>query len=418
MAYGTCGLIEYLRSTGPESWLFGNAKEYIRYVDRDGRVGSYLTPNGRRRLTFDLSSRMTQIDDVVGATTKSHNFAYDASGQLTSFSGFTSASPSESQTFTYDVNGNRLTATLNGVVRSHTYASGTNRLASVTQAGATVMINTFDAAGNTLSDGTRSFVYDARGRLVQSVSAGLTSTYLYNGDGQRVKKSNASQTRVFVYDGAGHMIGEYNEAGSPIQELVWLGDTPVAVIFGSTVGNIWTDHLNTPREITNAANQTLWKWDSLPFGETLPNENPSGLGSFSFNHRFPGQYFDYETGLHQNTNRDYDPINGRYIESDSVGLAAGPNLFVYALNNPVMRSDRLGLDSLSCPVPRPECTPSKILEIQVCLSSARNFYQGTLVNCAVNPKIPFAACATGAVIQQMIEQGRCVLQYPECIGKY
>ena len=39
--------------------------------------------------------------------------------------------------------------------------------------------------------------------------------------------------------------------------------------------------------------------------------------------RYPGQYFDAETGLHQNYFRDYDPRTGRYIEADPIGLVGG-----------------------------------------------------------------------------------------------
>ena len=105
---------------------------------------------------------------------------------------------------------------------------------------------------------------------------------------------------------------------------------------------IWTDHLNTPREITNSANQSLWRWDSLPFGDTPPNENPSGQGTYTFNLRFPGQYYDVETGLYHNGARDYDPASGRYVESDPIGLRGGLNTYAYAGGNPISASDNTG----------------------------------------------------------------------------
>ena len=111
---------------------------------------------------------------------------------------------------------------------------------------------------------------------------------------------------------------------------------------------VWSDHLNTPRELTrvNGSNQhvSIWKWDSLPFGETVPNANPSNLGVMTFNHRFPGQYFDKETGLHQNWNREYDPKIGRYVESDPLGLVGGVNTYLYVGANPILAIDPRGLD--------------------------------------------------------------------------
>ncbi len=78
-----------------------------------------------------------------------------------------------------------------------------------------------------------------------------------------------------------------------------------------------------------------------------PNENPSGQGTFTNNLRFPGQYYDVETGLNQNINRDYDPNTGRYVESDPIGLAGGTfSTYTYVNGNPLSWSDPLGLATL------------------------------------------------------------------------
>jgi RHS repeat-associated protein len=73
-----------------------------------------------------------------------------------------------------------------------------------------------------------------------------------------------------------------------------------------------------------------------------PDENPSGLGTFTCNLRFPGQYFDRETNLHYNYFRDYDPALGRYIESDPVGLKGGNNTYTY-VHDPLSQIDPYGL---------------------------------------------------------------------------
>ena len=84
---------------------------------------------------------------------------------------------------------------------------------------------------------------------------------------------------------------------------------------------VHTDHLNTPRKVAQPTLGTLaWRWDSDPFGTAAPNQNPAGLGTLPYNLRFPGQYYDAETGLNQNWNRDYDPVVGRYVEADPIGL--------------------------------------------------------------------------------------------------
>ena len=213
----------------------------------------------------------------------------------------------------------------------------------------------------TFGDGTMTLTYDAKGKMNNALASGITTSYAINYQGLRVKRANTNETKLFVHDEAEHILGEYDQNGNALQESFWLGDTPVAIsglmpcltgVNGCTeqaTAYIWTDHLNTPRELTrlNASNLhvSIWKWDSLPFGETSPNANPSNLGLMTFNHRLPGQYKDSETGLHQNWNRDYDPVLGRYVTRDPVGLIAGPNTYLYANGVPVSKVDREGLDA-------------------------------------------------------------------------
>ncbi len=66
-------------------------------------------------------------------------------------------------------------------------------------------------------------------------------------------------------------------------------------------------------------------------------------GSFTYNLRFPGQYYDRETKLTYNYFRDYDPKLGRYIESDPIGMAGGTNTYAYVGGNPVNYTDPRGL---------------------------------------------------------------------------
>ncbi len=114
---------------------------------------------------------------------------------------------------------------------------------------------------------------------------------------------------------------------------------------------IYADHLNTPRVITDATNKIVWRWDSGPFGADAANEDPDGDGQkFRYNLRFPGQYYDRETGLHYNYFRDYDPSTGRYVEADPIGLEGGLNLYGYANQNPLSFTDPLGLTPYNDPM--------------------------------------------------------------------
>lgn len=107
---------------------------------------------------------------------------------------------------------------------------------------------------------------------------------------------------------------------------------------------LYADHLNTPRVATDSSNKVVWRWDSDAFGTSAANEDPDEDGvKFTYNPRFPGQYFDKETGLHYNYFRDYEPGSGRYIESDPIGLNGGLNLYGYVDGNPLSFTDPWGL---------------------------------------------------------------------------
>jgi len=234
----------------------------------------------------------------------------------------------------------------NGSTETAGIDPGSNRLQQTS--GAQIRNYSYDAAGNLIGDGTFSYGYNAKGRRISATATGQTVSYGYNALGQRISKTVNGVTTRYVYDEQGHLVGEYDGSGQLIQEIVWLGDLPIAALRpGATTPDIYyihADHLGTPRQITRPSdNKVLWAWESEPFGVSLPNQNPSGLGSFVFNLRFPGQYYDQETGLFYNYFRDYDPATGRYVESDPIGLKGGINTYGYVGGNPVNLIDPLGL---------------------------------------------------------------------------
>nr|WP_281419310.1 RHS repeat-associated core domain-containing protein [Marinobacterium ramblicola] len=105
------------------------------------------------------------------------------------------------------------------------------------------------------------------------------------------------------------------------------------------------DHLGTPQRLIVASGKVVWEARYTAFGKaTILTEEVSN------NLRFPGQYYDVETGLHYNYFRDYDPSTGRYIESDPIGLAGGMNTYVFVGSNPISFIDPYGLESSSNPV--------------------------------------------------------------------
>ena len=178
----------------------------------------------------------------------------------------------------------------------------------------------------------------------------------YNGRGERtnVQVEGTLFSTIFAYDEAGHLLGNYRTAGgglTPEQEYIYLNGMPVAIVSSGNTYYIDSDHLGTPRKVIDpATNTAVWTWSPLgdAFGADAPNEDPDGDGTaFTLNQRFPGQYYDAESGLHYNYFRDYEPGTGRYVESDPIGLRGGINPYSYAAGNPLGKNDILGL----CPCP-------------------------------------------------------------------
>jgi RHS repeat-associated protein len=334
--------IQYQPFGPARTWVWGDGRSYNRQFDLNGRIMAYDLGGGRsRELHYDPASRVMNYLD----TDPTHNqaFGYDAAGALTAFSN----GDANQTTYMLDANGNRTILISAQGTDHYTYDPASNRLLSIE--GAHPVTYHYDDAGNIISDGTNQFIYDGRSRLIQVNNAQGTTQYQINGLGQRVAKFGAQTGSYFVYDEAGHLLGEYTLQGQPVQETVYLGDMPVAVLKDGMHFFVYADHLNAPRAIVDTSGTVVWRWEGDPFGATPPDEDPDGNGTtFTYNLRFPGQYFDQETGLVYNYFRNYDPKTGHYIQPDPIGLAGGLNLYTYVAGNPVADYDPYGLSRRSC----------------------------------------------------------------------
>jgi RHS repeat-associated protein len=100
------------------------------------------------------------------------------------------------------------------------------------------------------------------------------------------------------------------------------------------------DSLGTAQRLTDEDGNSVWAVRSEAFGKTTI----SATAIAENNLRFPGQYYDAETSLHYNYFRDYNPIIGRYLETDPIGLNGGINFYAYVLGNPLIYVDADGLN--------------------------------------------------------------------------
>ncbi|EOZ5487650.1 RHS repeat-associated core domain-containing protein, partial [Escherichia coli] len=100
------------------------------------------------------------------------------------------------------------------------------------------------------------------------------------------------------------------------------------------------DHRGLPQALITPEGETAWCGEYDEWGNQLNEENPHHLYQ---PYRLPGQQYDEESGLYYNRHRYYDPLQGRYITQDPIGLKGGINLYTYPLV-PIRYTDPLGLE--------------------------------------------------------------------------
>ncbi|WP_221282062.1 RHS repeat-associated core domain-containing protein [Chiayiivirga flava] len=334
------GPLQSLTFAGGATQTFEHDQNYWT----DGVIGTALDLD----FTLDATGNITAANDPAPASARL--YSYDPLARLTDIE---TGSNTLIEAFTYDGTGNRLTRQTGGGTQTYGYPPDSHRLASID-----AQLRSYDAMGSLTARGTDTFTYDDRQRLS---AFGTTASYTYNARGERASKTVAGVTTQYVYDEAGHLIAELDPSTTPptaLRSYVWLDDRPVAVYahtgaYAAQWLHIHTDHLGTPRAITRpaAANATIWRWDfnGSAFGDHAPHTDPDGDAThFTFNLRFPGQYFDAESGLHYNYFRDYSPPEGRYIESDPIGLVGGISTYSYVRGRPLLLTDPFGLADLRC----------------------------------------------------------------------
>ncbi|EEX8182434.1 RHS repeat protein, partial [Escherichia coli] len=104
------------------------------------------------------------------------------------------------------------------------------------------------------------------------------------------------------------------------------------------------DHRGLPLALISTEGTTAWYAEYDEWGNQLNEENPHQLQQLI---RLPGQQYDEESGLYYNRHRYYDPLRGRCITQDPIGLKGGWNFYQYPLN-PISNIDPLGLETLKC----------------------------------------------------------------------
>ena len=326
---------------GPISgYTLGNGQVVTRTYDANYRLTDLTSPALALHFSLDAMGDITALGNAPGANPATESYQYDPLYRLTSVTN----SGGVLESYTYNQTGDRLSKTASGLATgTYSYTSGTHQLASI---GSAPRAN--DANGNTtgsvIGGQTYGFAYDSRQRIALAQANGATvGTYLYNALGQRVYTSATSLR--FDYDQAGHVLANY---GASSRDYVWLDDLPVALVdnttsggvMSSTVNYVIADGLNTPRVVINGADTPIWGWayQGNPFGEKQPTST-----GYVLNLRFPGQWYDAETGTMDNHHRTYEPVAGRYLQNDPIGLNGGISTYAYVDSSPLNGIDQSGL---------------------------------------------------------------------------
>ena len=306
------------------------------------------------RYTYDAAGNITQRETEEGA----YQYGYDLIDRLTN-----ATPPQNLQQNPASPEADKLP------VEAYSYDSVHNRLSSQHQPGlwqynqdnqlqgygigTERRTYTYNANGHTQTEvtgdpatKTREFIYNAAERLIEIKDNNQTiGQYQYDPMGRRIKKQTQEGTTWFLYADEG-LIAELDQAGSPTRYYGWKpnglwGTDPLWL--ADKANNTWqtylyqNDHLWTPQRLTDTQGEIQWSGRTKAFGKTAATTNLIN------NHlRFPGQYED-GVGLNQNYFRDYRPDQGRYIQSDPIGLDGGLNLYLYSEAMPVGVVDNDGL---------------------------------------------------------------------------
>ncbi|WP_068830937.1 RHS repeat-associated core domain-containing protein [Pseudomonas sp. BMS12] len=349
----------------PQSTLFPGGNQYSFGYDGLQRYESRLlkdaagNPILSSQYEYDAVGNITAIEGQSGKTT----YGYDKLYRLTEAK-YPEGDGRQNEAYAYDGVGNRLdeASSKDELDITQWQYNAHNQLVShdgigyrYNRDGHLIERGALQADGRLIQSGAVDhwlYQYDARERLVAVQKNGqLLARYTYNPLGQRISKTLPQQgtTTYYLYSEEG-LVGEYDTQGELQQEYAydptaaWMSQplftrAKAANAQGLQVHYYGTSHLGTPEVAFLKSGEVTWRAKAQAFGETTVT-----LGALNNPLRFPGQYFDQETGLHYNYFRDYDPGMGRYVQNDPIGLLGGGNEFLYAFANVTKLTDPSGLD--------------------------------------------------------------------------
>lgn len=195
----------------------------------------------------------------------------------------------------------------------------------------------YDDNGNLSSDGTRSYVWNARDQLIAIQQSGqIVASFVYDALGRRVAKTEDAQTVRYMYDG----MNAVQETRGAISAGI-LSGLSVDERFARTdgVGRTYflADALGSTKSLTNEAGLVVQRYNYTPFGQVRASQS-----GFDNPYQFTGRELD-GSGLYYYRARYYHPGMARFISEDPIGLVAGVNTYAYVGGDPISLVDPTGL---------------------------------------------------------------------------
>ncbi len=299
---------------------------------------------------YDGLSRLNALGRAAGASTST--IGYDNADRMTALAHvFTPATGNQTWGFAFTPAGQLATTTSSNTAWNwtaataaavNTVADGLNRNATV--AGVT---QTYDKFGNLTSDGTRTFTYDTENRLLTE-SGPITMALSYDPMGRLAQSVINGTTTQFLYDGDA-LVGEYPTTGNtPLRRYVHgVGtDNPLIWYEGGTMTAANANYLLTDRQgsIVGTGNSSGALSVNYTY-DAYGAPNTWGTVGTVPRFRYTGQAAIPEAKLYHYKARVYDPVSGRFLQTDPVGYKSDVNLYAYVHDDPVDQTDPKGLES-------------------------------------------------------------------------